>query len=123
VSQTDLSLTLGGFAGAILTAPHGFGVLDTSKLPGYFHYWRVLGYLHGVDDKYNLMNGTMEEAKNTIRDVTDKCLVPMLTTPPKDFEKMAQAICDFAGARNGIIGDTQFRRYTYFSNFFLDIFY
>ena len=104
VSQTDLAYTLLGFAGSILVAPACFGCTDTSKLPGYFHYWRVLGYLHGIDDKYNPFSGSMDEAENVIRDVTQNCLLPSLETPPKDFEKMAKAICDWAGARNGIIG-------------------
>ena len=79
-----------GFAGSILIAPVDFGCHDTSQLPGYIHYWRVLGYLHGIDDAYNPFGGSMERAQNTIADVTGNCLIPSLETPPKDFPKMVQ---------------------------------
>ena len=57
LSQTDLSYTLIGFAGSILIAPRSFGVTDTRKLKGYIHYWRVLGYLHGIEDAFNPFAG------------------------------------------------------------------
>jgi len=103
ISQTDLSHTLIGFAGSILIAPSSFGVPDDSKLEGYIHYWRVLGYLHGIEDRFNPFGGSMQIAQNTIADVTGNCLLPALEAPPADFEKMVQAVCSWAGAKNGII--------------------
>lgn len=103
LSQTDLSYTLIGFAGSILIAPRSFGVTDTKKLEGYIHYWRVLGYLHGIEDAFNPFGGSMRTAQNTIADVTADCLIPSLESPPKDFDKMVEAVCSWAGGKNGTI--------------------
>jgi len=53
LSQTDLSYTLIGFVGPILLRPTMFGVSENEDMTGFVHRWRVLGYLHGIEDKYN----------------------------------------------------------------------
>ena len=46
----------------------------------------------------------MQTAQNTIADVTAECLIPSLQNPPKDFDKMVEAVCSWAGGKNGTIG-------------------
>ena len=52
-SQTDLAHTLTGFVGPILLTPQFFGVPEGVDMSGFIHYWKVLGYLHGITDEFN----------------------------------------------------------------------
>jgi len=103
LSQTDLSYTIVGFAGSVIIAPHNFGCTSTLKLAGYVHYWRVLGYLHGISDENNPFAGSLQTVQNTVADMTWNGLLPALENPPDEFEQMTQAIAKWAGPRNGHI--------------------
>ena len=92
-----------GFAGSIIIAPRNFGCTNKSKLRGYIHYWRVLGYLHGLDDSVNPFTGSVEDVNINIANMTFKRLVPALERPPDDFEHMSRAIGKWGGARNAHI--------------------
>ena len=61
-----------GFAGAILIAPASYGCTDTTLLEGFIHFWRVMGYLHGIEDQYNPFAPSMESAQETIVQVWDR---------------------------------------------------
>ena len=105
LSQTDLSFTLIGFVGPILLRPTMFGVPESEDMSGFVHRWRVLGYLHGISDKYNpfhqsnntlrytqLMKYFLDNLKitrDTIAEISARCLVPNMFKPPDMFDKMS----------------------------------
>ena len=116
-SQTDLAHTLIGFVGPILLTPQMFGVPKGVDMTGFIHYWKVLGYLHGIKDEFNpfrkisnlfpcvitcfhfLWEGNKLEnvksddlalTRDTIAEVTASCMIPKLYSPPPMFDKMSQ---------------------------------
>lgn len=100
LSQTDLAHTLIGFVGPILLTPQMFGIPEGVDMAGFIHYWKVLGYLHGIKDDFNPFSNDLVLTRATIAEVSASCMVPKLHSPPPMFDKMSQAICDWAGPRN-----------------------
>jgi hypothetical protein len=91
-SQYDMALVQAGFFGAVVRYPKGFGIkCTTGELDDYVFFWRGMGYLLGVDDRYNLCKGTFEEACSIVREIEQELLLPALRYPPKDFEMMSEA--------------------------------
>ena len=111
-SQTDLAHTLIGFVGPILLTPQMFGIPEGVDMVGFIHYWKVLGYLHGIKDDFNpfrniflicslscvfmvtdlakLKSDDLVLTRATIAEVSASCLVPKLHSPPPMFDKMSQ---------------------------------
>ena len=91
-SQYDMALVQSGFFGGVLLYPEGFGIkCSQEELTDYVFFWRGLGYLMGVDDRYNLCNGTFEEIHSLIKAIEQDLLLPSLQSPPNDFEMMSEA--------------------------------
>ena len=90
-----------------------------ADLSGFIHYWKVLGYLHGIKDEFNpfrsvsinfrgtrlmfhtvcsIVNLRLETSESddlvstraTIFEVTVSCWIPNLQSPPPMFHKMSQ---------------------------------
>ena len=60
-SQYDMALVQSGFFGGIILHPDAFGVHCTdADLDDYVHFWRGIGYLLGIDDRFNLCSGGLE---------------------------------------------------------------
>ncbi len=97
-SQYDMGLVQCGFMGAMMLSREQFGIkCSTSEIQDFLHFWRCIGYMLGVKDKYNICvvdndgnpdyNGTYD----ICTDIQDKILLPNLRHPPKDFDHMADA--------------------------------
>ena len=92
VSQYDMALVQCGFMGAVLTYPEGFGIRCTqSDLEDYIHFWRGIGHLLGMDDKYNLCRGSYEETHSICKSIEENVLKKALQSPPYHFQSMADA--------------------------------
>lgn len=63
VNQLDMSTTQFGFVGLLIAYPEKFGAAGATKdeLEGFIHLWRSIGYLLGMEDKYNFCGGTYDE--------------------------------------------------------------
>ena len=91
-SQYDMALVQSGFFGAVLLYPDGFGIkCSQEELTDYIFFWRGLGYLMGVDDRYNLCDGTFDEIHSLIKEIEQDLLLPSLKSPPNEFEMMSEA--------------------------------
>ena len=53
LSQSSLAITQFGFMGFGLLMPEKLGVVvrDEKDMEGFIHFWRVIGYLLGVDEE------------------------------------------------------------------------
>lgn len=53
LSQSSLAITQFGFMGFGILKPEKLGIKinDEKDLEGFIHFWRVIGYLVGVNDK------------------------------------------------------------------------
>ena len=91
-SQYDMALVQSGFFAAAIMYPKRFGIRCSKKqLNDYVFFWRGIGYLLGVSDKFNLCNGTYSDVHSLCKEIEQKVLIPSLMDPPKDFEKMSDA--------------------------------
>ena len=60
-----MALTLIGFVGPILGQPDLFGVEEKDReMAGFIHMWRVLGYLHGIEDEVSTYNCSLKIVHN-----------------------------------------------------------
>lgn len=95
VSQYDMGLVQSGFFGAVLMYPKEFGIKCSSEeLADYVFVWRVIGYKLGIHDDYNICRPELTDTMALVKEIEQKCLIPALLNPPKDFQKMADAYID-----------------------------
>lgn len=55
VTQRDMALTQFGFIGFILAEPKKLGIQFPEyerDIEGFVHFWRVIGWMLGIEDKY-----------------------------------------------------------------------
>ena len=103
MTQYDMGLVQSGFMGGIVMYPEMFG-LQCSKddLEDFIHLWRGLGYLLGIDDKYNICSGNYQQTYNINKELEEQLIFPSLENPPKDFDKMCTAYIDGMNLYMGI---------------------
>ena len=91
-SQYDMALVQSGFFAAVLMYPRGFGICCTEQeLGDYVYFWRGIGYLLGIDDRFNLCDGTYREVYSLCKEIERDLLLPALSDPPDDFHRMLEA--------------------------------
>ncbi|XP_066986880.1 uncharacterized protein [Macrobrachium rosenbergii] len=94
-SQTDMVVTQWAFFGLALTHGQQLGlkgsIQDEEAL---IHFWRTIGYLMGIEDRYNLAVGTADEVKNNCHTILHQIIVPSMETPPDGFKPMSDALLD-----------------------------
>jgi hypothetical protein len=78
--------------GAVVMYPKHFGIsCSKSDLEDYIHFWRGIGYLLGIDDKYNLCQGNYDETYSICKEIETETIIPALDNPPSDFKMMVGA--------------------------------
>ncbi|XP_062127353.1 uncharacterized protein LOC133839708 [Drosophila sulfurigaster albostrigata] len=92
ISQKDLALTQFGFIGFITLGAHRIQLYDQDFLEATTHVWRVLGYLLGIKDEYNICGGNWEESKKRLDIVMRKVYTPALSNTNEDFYRMTKAL-------------------------------
>ena len=92
VSQYDMAIVQSGFFAAVFMYPKHFGIYCTqAELEDYAYAWRVIGYMLGIEDQYNICSGTYEEIYATCKDIEQQVLVPHMRNPPPSFDSIADA--------------------------------
>ncbi len=92
VSQYDMAVVQAGFMGAALLYTRDLGIRCTrQELEDYAFYWRGIGYLLGIEDRYNMCTDGLDGAYNVCKDIEQELLLPGLRNPPKDFYPMQDA--------------------------------
>jgi len=57
------------------------------------HYWRGIGYLLGIEDKYNLCNGNVDEIKSMCESILqNKLKTSIIESPPQEAIEMSKGI-------------------------------
>ncbi|KZC06320.1 hypothetical protein WN55_10229, partial [Dufourea novaeangliae] len=93
VTQLDMALAQFGFMGFTVLAGDYLGVNSSSEeLEGLVHFWRVIGSMLGMEDKYNLCTGSIEETRAICRRLLDEVFLPSLATENKDFKEMSRTL-------------------------------
>uniref|UniRef100_A0A1B6K519 Uncharacterized protein n=1 Tax=Homalodisca liturata TaxID=320908 RepID=A0A1B6K519_9HEMI len=96
VNQLDMSITQFGFVGLMVMFPGKFGAGSATEeeLEGFIHLWRGLGYLLGIEDKYNFCNGTLEEVRQRGRFLIDNWAKPSFQHITEDWEHMSRCMIE-----------------------------
>ncbi|XP_015794617.1 uncharacterized protein LOC107371145 [Tetranychus urticae] len=95
ISQFDMFLTLWGFVGNTYLHPKETGFPDEpGNMKAWLHFWRVIGYLMGVDDKYNICDDDdMDRTGSMMQVVWDQEYKPLLINRDPSVEK-GKIMCD-----------------------------
>uniref|UniRef100_A0A1B6L0P3 Uncharacterized protein n=1 Tax=Graphocephala atropunctata TaxID=36148 RepID=A0A1B6L0P3_9HEMI len=96
VNQLDMSITQFGFVGLMVMYPNKFGAGSATEeeLDGFVHLWRGLGYLLGIEDKYNFCNGSLEEVRQRGHSLVDKWAKPSFQHITEDWEHMSRCMIE-----------------------------
>lgn len=99
INQGDMSCTQCGFMGLIVLHPEKFGVhgVCDEDLEAFCHVWRGLGYLLGIEDRYNFCRGSLKEVRERMKDFLEQWVKPNLRSVPPEWEHMS--ICLYKGLR------------------------
>ncbi|KAI1302307.1 hypothetical protein HDE_02536 [Halotydeus destructor] len=72
ISQYDMLITQFAFIGFAILKPEKFGISLTSEdFDCVIHYWRCIGYLLGMDDKFNLCSRKPDEMRRLCNSILE----------------------------------------------------
>ncbi|KAK9892288.1 hypothetical protein WA026_019095 [Henosepilachna vigintioctopunctata] len=91
ITQKDMVLTQFGFMGFAISRSEMVGIHNASKedLECFIHFWRVIGHIMGIQDRFNLCRTTLEETRDICDELIEKILRPSLEERNTDFLKMS----------------------------------
>lgn len=91
ISQKDMAITQFTFMGFHLLMPEEFGIVGTrEQFEAFNHFWRVIGFMLGTEDKYNCCGETLDETLGRLRAIKEDMLLPTIVSPHPDFEDYAK---------------------------------
>ncbi|CAL4246706.1 unnamed protein product [Meganyctiphanes norvegica] len=96
ISQWDMSFTQYAFFGIITAHPKEVGVHygTDEEFEALIHFWRGIGYLLGVEDKYNFCNGSLAEVRKLCLEFERLIILPHLTSVEWKFEHMSRSLIE-----------------------------
>jgi len=135
-SQRDMVVTQWAFFGLVIIQGPLLGIqLTTEEEECLVHFWKTMGYMLGIEDRFNLATGSIEEVKENCHAVVHHIMIPGLVAPPPNFPPMADAMLDgvhdivpvvdpsaFMGFMKHIIGiDHDIQKSAWHSRFFFNL--
>ncbi|XP_055640175.1 uncharacterized protein LOC129777741 [Toxorhynchites rutilus septentrionalis] len=95
VSQKDVAITQFGFVGYVVLGYQKLGIqYDEEGMEGFVHFWRTIGYMLGLEDRFNLCTADMDSSRRRLVLVNDQIIRPSLQFPSDDFVRMTNAMID-----------------------------
>ncbi|XP_066973780.1 uncharacterized protein [Macrobrachium rosenbergii] len=94
LSQSDMALTQFAFMGLVVAHPEklGAGAATEEEFAGFIHFWRGIGWLLGIDDKYNFCRGSVKETRALCLEVERKIAMAFLAEADWNYEHMATSL-------------------------------
>ncbi|KAK7602958.1 hypothetical protein V9T40_002957 [Parthenolecanium corni] len=93
ISQKDLALTQYGFVGLAITRKEFFGIKGSpEELEGFLHFWRTIGYFMGIEDRFNLCEGSLNHVTELCENIGEHVFKPLVQKPSSDFLQMSDAL-------------------------------
>jgi ER-bound oxygenase mpaB/B'/Rubber oxygenase, catalytic domain len=87
ISQKDMVITQFAFVGIQLLNPEKSGIqASREQLENFAHYWRVIGALLGIEDRFNICGATLDETLSRLTTVRH-LLLPNFTNMNPNVEK------------------------------------
>ncbi|XP_074604192.1 uncharacterized protein LOC141857600 [Brevipalpus obovatus] len=74
VSQWEMAITQWAFIGVLILYPKDCGghSLSDGDLELLNYFWRFIGYLHGIEDRFNICNGNLRESRALYKLILDR---------------------------------------------------
>ncbi|XP_013168036.1 PREDICTED: uncharacterized protein LOC106118024 [Papilio xuthus] len=96
VSQRDMALTQFGFIGFSILKPDKFSIrpMQSEDWESYIHFWRVIGNMIGLQDRYNICRKNLQETKQVCQLLLERVFTPSLDHVPEYFEHMARVMLE-----------------------------
>lgn len=95
VSQQALVHAQFGFIGFIVAKPEKLGVeMSPYCWEAFVHFWRVVGYMLGIEDEYNLCSGSYHATKMRSELILDKMYRPLLDANMDDHTTIVRSLVD-----------------------------
>ncbi|XP_071546079.1 uncharacterized protein [Panulirus ornatus] len=92
-TQTDMVVTQWAFFGLVLTHGQYLGLsCSREEEESLVHFWKSVGYLLGIEDRFNLGSGELEEVRAKCKAVLEVVIVAGLTRPPHHFSTMTDVM-------------------------------
>lgn len=78
ISQKDMALTQFGFMGFQIIRAKLLGVYNATEEEwrAFIHLWRVVGHIMGIEDRFNICKGSVEETKAICEKLVDRVFIP-----------------------------------------------
>ncbi|XP_060532375.1 uncharacterized protein LOC132705646 isoform X1 [Cylas formicarius] len=113
ISQKDMAVTQFGFMGFLLSRPNLIGVHSTSNedIKGVVHLWRVVGYILGIDDEFNICRESVEETRAICNEVIKRIVIPEVRLHNKDATQLTANFINGMWAMNPFLDGTTFMFY------------
>ncbi|XP_076313707.1 uncharacterized protein LOC143226531 isoform X1 [Tachypleus tridentatus] len=93
LSQYHMVLTQFSFIGLIIMFPRLLGIYCSREdIECFIHFWRGVGYQLGIDDRFNICSGSVEETEAFCMELTEKVMKPSITSSLPESERMSKDI-------------------------------
>ncbi|XP_065085692.1 uncharacterized protein LOC135707738 [Ochlerotatus camptorhynchus] len=93
ISQRDMAVTQFAFLGYVILAPTMVGAQNiTEDLDALCHFWRVFGYLLGMEDQFNLCAESSEETHVRMDQLLQKFIKPAFAKRTEKFEEACRLL-------------------------------
>ncbi|XP_017784036.1 PREDICTED: uncharacterized protein LOC108567847 [Nicrophorus vespilloides] len=105
ISQKDMALTQFGFMGFVIARSREIGIFDATKeeLESFIHLWKVIGYMMGIEDRFNICRDDPEDTKRICCLLIDKVFKLKVEEQQSDFLQMSTALVNGMWAMNPML--------------------
>ena len=105
VSQYSMAATQWSFVGLLLLFPERCGLhgQDKQVLQDVNYLWRVIGYLHGIEDRYNMCFEDVQQTINMCQLMLDNLFGPVLCRRPRENELGYEMVLDIVESLKGVL--------------------
>ncbi|XP_066998727.2 uncharacterized protein [Anabrus simplex] len=96
INQADMAVTQFGFVGLMVLYPSAFGAGGASEedLEGFVHLWRCIGYMLGIEDRYNFCTGDLATVRQRSSDFLEYKMKPKLRDVDHNWEHMYRCVVE-----------------------------
>ncbi|XP_055695428.1 uncharacterized protein LOC129797131 [Lutzomyia longipalpis] len=114
VTQKDMALTQFGFLGFVLVQPKMMGIReDGENFEALVHFWRVIGYMLGIENEYNVCTDSLSTTLPRLRLIVADVIAPCLKNHPQKFHEMVQPMISGLWCFNPFLTTPAFTYLTY----------
>ncbi|KAI4467254.1 ER-bound oxygenase [Holotrichia oblita] len=96
ITQFQMTVAQFGFMGYILSRPKIVGIhkVADQDLEGFVHFWRVIGHLLGIEERFNICRDSLAETKEICDEFIQEIFRPTVLKWDPVFLNMTEALTD-----------------------------